>query len=131
MARNDENFEPNQRLAAELLAQGRSKKDTAEQLGVGLRTIFNWLEDEEYKSYLKRVEAEYLAELRGRFFALNEAAISTYEKVMSMYDTEPSPAVRVATNILKSSGIIRNVIEVDEEDIDIKVQWDPVKADKE
>lgn len=106
------------------MAQGKSKKETAELLSVGLRTIFNWLADDNYRDYVKRVEAEYVSEMRARFFALTEKAIVTYDKILDGYAVEPGPAVRVATNILKSRGIIRDHIEEEADDMEIKVAWD-------
>jgi hypothetical protein len=48
-----------QQLAAKMLAQGRSLTDVASELGVELKTIYNWRKNPEFASLLSTHQAEY------------------------------------------------------------------------
>lgn len=121
-------FSPEQKQAAELIAQGHRIVAIAERVGVDRRTIHTWLRDPDYKAMVAVNEAEILEEVRRSFLDLNTAAIAAYRGVLECWETMPASAVRVATTVLQNSGVIRARIEETPIDSDVTVKWAELKV---
>jgi len=64
------------RQAIELLASGVAIGECADQVGVSSRSIFNWLDDDEFKRLLKARESEIIERLNTRLIMASEKALT-------------------------------------------------------
>ncbi|GAB6066024.1 hypothetical protein JCM9492_11160 [Aquifex pyrophilus] len=95
-------------LAIELLAQGKSQKEVAEQIGVSERTIRRWLSDEEFVKKVKRRSREHLKELvfrenleRKEIEERKRKVLELLDEALGMLDYSKPMAADVLVKLLK------------------------------
>ncbi len=97
----DDRLSPVQRNAITLLAQGRSIKSTATQVGVHRDTVHRWLrEDPVFRAAYHTWQAEALESLQGELLSLGGPAMKTYRRAVRTGD------VRAAGQVLKGLGVL-------------------------
>ncbi len=75
-----------QRMAAELLASGKTGRATAEIVGVSSFTVSNWKRCQEFQQELARRQAELVQELRCKLLQGAESAITALREVCTQGD---------------------------------------------
>lgn len=98
---------PEQKQAAELIAQGHKFVLIAKRLNIDRSLLHIWLRNQEFKELVSKNETEILDETRRQFTELAEAAMAAYRGILESWEEMPASAARVATTILKNAGIIR------------------------
>jgi transposase len=73
--------------AVSLLARGRSITEVSDQVGVSRQTIYNWLDDDNYKRQVMSEKARIVEALSSRMISVTDKALQHLEKVTSG-DTE-------------------------------------------
>ena len=92
-----------QRLAVDLLASGRSMKDTALTVGVDPRTLFRWRQDESFREELSQRRRELRSIASDRLGALLEPALDVLEQQLN--DRYDRARFRAAATILRLARI--------------------------
>jgi hypothetical protein len=64
------------RQAIELLSSGVAIGECADQVGVSSRSIYNWLDDDEFKKLLKARESEIIERLNTRLIMASKKALT-------------------------------------------------------
>jgi transcriptional regulator with XRE-family HTH domain len=80
----------------------KTKKEIAKELGITEQTLYNWLKDEEFNSFLRSETKLYLSYIRNFIFKkLNKLLIKSFDVIEKSLNS-PSESVRVksAFNIL-------------------------------
>ena len=73
--------------AVSLLARGRPITEVSDQVGVSRQTIYNWLDDDNYKRQVMSEKARIVEALSSRMISVTDKALQHLEKVTSG-DTE-------------------------------------------
>jgi transposase-like protein len=92
-----------QRLAVDLLASGRSMKDTAQAVGVDPRTLFRWRQDESFGEELGERRRELHSVASDRLGALLEPALDVLEQQLN--DRYDRARFRAAATILRLARV--------------------------
>ncbi len=112
-------MKPKQNKAIELLAQGSSIDATANIVKVNRRTIYQWMQDQEFMMALHDKSAEVIENLNRRLVSLNEKALDVLEACMN----SRSEAVRLRSaiylngklyQVLGDLEILRRLDEIEE-----------------
>jgi len=85
--------------AIELLASGKRIEECALSVGVSRRSIYNWLNDQEFKSALDARKSEIIKALNDRLISMNGKALDVIDECMN----SRNEAIR-----LKSASIVIN-----------------------
>jgi predicted transcriptional regulator len=80
----------------------KTKKEIAKELGITEQTLYNWLRDEEFNSFLRSETKLYLSYIRNFIFKkLSELLIKSFEVIeKSLSSQNESVRVKSAFNIL-------------------------------
>jgi transposase-like protein len=92
-----------QRLAVDLLAAGRSIKDTAQGVGVDPRTIYRWRQHESFREELEQRRRELRSIASDRLSALLEPALDVLERQLN--DRYDRARFRAAATILRLARV--------------------------
>ena len=92
-----------QRLAMDLLASGRSMKDTAQAVGVDHRTLFRWRQDTSFREALDQRRRELRSIAGDRLGALLEPALDVLEQQLN--DRYDRARFRAAATILRLARV--------------------------
>ena len=106
-ADNHDELTDRQRLAIELLIQGRSQTAVAEDAGVTRRTVYAWRQDEPFRAELARRRQEVWDGAADRMRALIHPAIDVLEA--EVHDEYDRSRVRAAGMILRFSDLRKHV----------------------
>lgn len=102
-----------QRAIAALLTT-KSMSEAASSAGVGERTLYRWLaEDEAFRAGLARAESELLDTATRRLLALQGQAIETLEHLLSSAESE-SVRLRAAQVAIETSLKLRELRDIDQ-----------------
>jgi hypothetical protein len=92
-----------QRLAVDLLASGRSIKDTAQAAAVDPRTIYRWRQEEAFREELDQRRRELRSIASDRLGALLEPALDVLEQQLN--DRYDRARFRAAATILRLARV--------------------------
>ena len=101
MARSSSNLSVKQEKAIIALLTHGSVENAAHAAGVGVRTLYRWLkEDDDFEAAYRAAKREAYGQSIARLHHLSSAAVSTLGKVMLDPKTPPATRVRAADSIL-------------------------------
>lgn len=95
------------------LARGLPKTDAASDAGVDLRTIFRWLEKDEFRAAVTRERGRLLERAVGRL-ADQAAAADVLGELAANADTPPAVRVSAARALLEQAARLRDSLEIEE-----------------
>ena len=97
--RNEYKLTPRQQMAAELLAAGKSKTATAEEVGISRQQLWEWEKNVYFKSAVSRLHADLWVENGQRLRGLGARAVDVIEKEID------GGNVKAAIALLKTIGM--------------------------
>jgi hypothetical protein len=103
---------PKQDHAATLLASGMSVKDCAAAVGAGLRTVYDWLEKDDFNKAVGRYQARLVSETLGKLADVAVKAVQTLADCLESTESD-SVKVRAALGILDQLVRIRDTTELE------------------
>ena len=103
-----------QRIAIDLLLQGKSQTAVAERVEVTRRTLYTWRQDESFRAELARRRRELWDGAAERLRALVHPALDVLEE--EVHDEYDRSRVRAADMILRFAGLRKCVPPGKEED---------------
>jgi hypothetical protein len=95
------NLSPAQAQVIAALAQGRTVTAAAQGAGIHRNTIYNWLDEPEFKTAVGEAQREYVAVLSDGMRDLAALAIDTMRSLLEDPKTPPSVRLRTALAILQ------------------------------
>ena len=96
---------PDEEVIAALISNG-TQREAAAALGVSERTLFERMQDGEFKALYKSAKADILrAAVFNMSSRLNEA-VNTIAEIMKDKDASPSTRLQAASIIIKNSGLL-------------------------
>jgi len=98
------------------LLTNRTTEDAARAINLGVRTLYRWLKDPDFKAGFRAARRNVFSQSVARLQQMCSAAVSTLGKVMVDPDTPAATKVRAADSILNHSA---KAIEI--EDIEARV----------
>ena len=110
---------PKQDHAATLLASGMSVKNCAAKIDAGLRTVYDWLEQDEFRKLVGRYQAAMVDEALGK---LSKTATKAVKTLVNCLDSNESDSVKVraALGILDQLVRIRDATEIEQRLTDLE-----------
>jgi hypothetical protein len=103
---------PKQDHAATLLASGMSVKNCAETIDAGLRTVYDWLEKDEFRKLVGQYQAAMVDEALGKLADKAAKAVQTLADCLDSQESD-SVKVRAALGILDQLVRIRDTTELE------------------
>lgn len=97
--------------AALLLAAGRSKSDTAKEVGVDPSTVFAWLRDPKFEAQVNLERENTLSEARDKFRNLAVKAAETLGELLN--DESPTVRLGAAKLVSEQLGLFTGPLGVD------------------
>ena len=116
MAGSQPKLTPKQEEAIIALLTNRSTEDAARAAGIGVRTLYRWLQHPDFDAGFRAARRRAFSQSLARLQQMCSAAVSTLGKVVVDPDTPPATKVRAADSILNHSA---KAIEI--EDIEARV----------
>jgi hypothetical protein len=94
-------------------------KECAAQLGVGLRTVHDWLEKPEYVRLISRYRSKLISETLGK---LSNAGVKAVETLIEALESQESDGIRVraALGILDQLVRIRETTELEQRLVEVE-----------
>jgi len=93
------------RQAIELLSNGIAIGECADQVGVSSRSIFNWLEDDEFSKLLRKRESDKIERLNARYLMASEKALKVLLEGLESRDER----IRIRSASIIKSGMAKAI----------------------
>jgi len=101
-----------QKRVAELLASGATRREAATQAGVSERVIYNWLNNESFRAYIRAEQARLRGELVS---ALRRSVMKAVQVLEAALDSPDEDRKILAARALLSAGVrFLSLLEVSE-----------------
>ena len=97
--RNEYKLTPRQQMAAELMATGKSKTATAEEVGISRQQLWEWEKNVYFKSAVSKIHADLWVENVQRLRGLGARAVDVIEREID------GGNVKAAIALLKTIGM--------------------------
>ena len=104
-------WKPNQHHAALMLASGSTITEAANKVRVHKRTIYNWLNNHDFKFYVDRLRSTMLDESFGVLVSTMTRAVQTLSKLLD--DPNSRVQLRAAVAIIDTAIKMRECLELD------------------
>ena len=78
---------PKQARAVVLLMGGGSVEESARTIGVNTRTVYAWMDNQQFKNALRQAQADYIAGAQNRLISGQQVALNVLLDVMTSADS--------------------------------------------
>jgi recombinational DNA repair protein (RecF pathway) len=113
-----------QRLAVPVLVSTRTNKESAQVLGVSLRTIQRWLADEEFKAELRKAEIQATDQAVRRLIGSQGLVITQLITILNSPNAKDSDRLKAGQTLLELSTRLLDVRDYNERLYKLEVYHD-------
>lgn len=132
MKRNgtDKALTPRQAKAIEAMMSEPTIRGAAKKAGVGITTVYRWLDDADFSTALREARARAFESLLTELQALGRLAVDTLREVMENPEAHPGSRVKAALGALASIIKSREVLENEDRLRIIESQLQAIEAER-